>query len=206
MSVAATLERIAAAMPEAAEDEIAVARVRLFGTRAWVAYRPDHDQRQLRRAHAVGPILGLDLLDTLMSLPAGLPVPLSALSQASRRRLRRLPEGTLTWTHSTVTRQVAPPLMPLLAMVQGTGWAKGLRAASRFAMYCARLLVVAELPPDRDVALAEASYYGVGIALRRSETLKIVVEPEAFSDWQPTPAWWWFTEEIYRSAERAAAE
>src|SRR2546421_201637 len=145
MSVAATLERFAATMPRAAADEIDVARVRLFGVRGWVAYRPDHDQRRLRQAHAIGPGLGFDLLDR----------------------------------------------------------SKGLRAASRFAMYCRRLLVIPELPPNQEVALAEASFYGIGVALRRNGTVTMVLEPEPFTDWQPTAAWWWFTEEVYRGAAQA---
>jgi hypothetical protein len=202
MSLAATLERFAATMPQAAVDEIGVARVRLFGTRGWVAYRSDHDQRQLRRAHGIGPVLGLDLLDTLMGLPLGLPVPLHAVSRADLRRLRRLPDGAVTWSSATVTRRLAPPVWPLLAMVQGADWPRGLRAASRFAMYCRRLLVISELPQDEEVALAEASFYGIGVALRRNGMLKMVLEPEAFTDWQPTAAWWWFTEEVYRGAEQ----
>ncbi|WP_030443110.1 hypothetical protein [Actinoplanes subtropicus] len=201
MSVAATLERFAATMPRAAEDEIGVARVRLFGTRAWVAYRPDHDQRRLRQAHPVGSIPPLDLLDTLMCLPLGQPVPVHTVAPASQRRLRRLPEGMVTWSSTTATRRFAPPVTPLLAMVQGSDWARGLRAASRFAMYCRRLLVVSELPAGEQVALAEASFYGIGVALRRGETLTMVLEPEEFTDWQPTAAWWWFTEEVYRGAE-----
>jgi hypothetical protein len=202
MSVAATLERFAATMPRAAADEINVARVRLFGARGWVAYRPDHDQQRLRQTHPIGPVFGLDLLDTLMGLPLGLPVPLHTVSRADQRRLRRLPHGAVTWSGSTVTRQLAPPVVPLLAMVYGTDWSNGLRAASRFAMYCRRLLVIPELPPNNEVALAEASFYGIGIGLRRNGTVTVVLEPEPFPDWQPTAAWWWFTEEVYRGAEQ----
>lgn len=201
MSVAATLERFAATMPRAAEQEIGVARVRLFGTRAWVAYRPDEHQQHLRRAHPIGPAPALDLLDTLLCLPLDQPVPVATVSPAAQRRLRRLPEGMVTWSAVTVIRRFAPPVMPLLAMVQGQDWAKGLRAASKFAMYCERLMVVPELPADGQVALAEASFYGIGVAVRRGDSLTVVLEPEEFTDWQPTAAWWWFTEEVARSAE-----
>lgn len=205
MSVAATLERFAATMRRAAEHEIVVARVRLFGTRAWVAYRPDHHQQQLRRTHPIGPVPALELLDTLLGLPIERPVPVAAVAPAAQRRLRRLPEGMVTWSSTSVTRRFAPPVMPLLAMVQGPDWAKSLRAASRFAMYCERLMVVPELPADEQVALAEASFYGIGVALRQGESLTVVLEPEKFTDWQPTAAWWWFTEEVSRGAEQPDA-
>jgi hypothetical protein len=202
MSVAATLERFAATMPQAAADEVGVARVRLFSTRGWVAYRPDHDQRQLRRAQGIGPVLALDLLETLMGLPLGLPVPLHAVSRPDHRRLRRLPDGAVAWSAATVTRRLAPPVTPLLVMIHGVDWSNGLSAASCFGMYCRRLLVVSELPQDEEVALAEASFYGVGVALRRNTTLRMVLEPEPFTEWQPTAAWWWFTEEVYRGAKK----
>ena len=204
MSVAATLEQFAATMPRAAEHEIGVARVRLFGTRAWVAYRPDHHQQQLRRTHSIGPVPALDLLDTLLCLPLEQPVAVASVAPAAQRRLRRLPAGMVTWSSASVTRRFAPPVTPLLAMVQGQEWAKGLRAASKFAMYCERLMVVPELPVDEQVALAEASFYGIGVALRRGESLTVVLEPEKFTDWQPTAAWWRFTEEVCRGAEPEA--
>ncbi|HZN20870.1 MAG TPA: hypothetical protein VFB84_22205 [Micromonosporaceae bacterium] len=176
MSVAATLERFAATMPRAAADEINVAQVRLFGARGWVAYQPNHDQRRLRQAHAIGPVGGLDLIDTLMGLPLGLPVPVRTLSRADQRRLRRLPDGAVTWSGTAVTRRLAPPVAPLLAMVHATDWSKGLRAASRFAMYCRRLLVIPTLPHEEEVALAQASFYGIGVALLRNGTLTMVLE------------------------------
>ncbi|MEU4419287.1 hypothetical protein AB0F81_01575 [Actinoplanes sp. NPDC024001] len=203
MSVAATLERFAAAMPPTVAEEIGISRVRMFGVRGWVAYRPDQEQLRVRQEHGIVPVLALDLLDTLMGLPLGQPIAVQSVAPAGRRRLRRLPDGAVAWSSATVTRRIAPPVTPVLAMVQATDWAKGLRAASRFAMYCRRLLVVSELPTDADVALAEASFYGIGVAVRDRETVTMVLEPEMLTDWQPTPAWWWFTEEVFRGAERS---
>ncbi|GIF12637.1 hypothetical protein [Actinoplanes teichomyceticus] len=201
MSVAATLERFAATMPQAAaRDEIGVARVRWLGTRGWVAYSPDRAQQQFRKANRIPPILALDLLDTLMYLPFGHEVAVQSMAVAAQRRLRRLPAGAVTWSSTTVTRRIAPPVTPLLAMVQATDWATGLRAASRFAMYCRRLMVIPELPADERAALAEASFYGIGVAVRRGESLTTVLEPEEFTEWQPTAAWWRFTEEVARGA------
>ena len=203
MSVAATLERFAATMPQANSDEVEVSSVRLFGARGWVAHHPDRDQQQVRRELGLPPLLDLDLLDTLMCLPLDQPVPAQSVTPAALRRLRRVPNGAVTWTSSTVTRRIAPPVMPLFAMVQATDWARGLRAASRFAMYCRRFMVVSELPGDEQVALAEASFYGIGVAVRHGETLTMVLEPEEFTDWQPTAAWWWFTEQVFRGTVRS---
>lgn len=59
------------------------------------------------------------------------------------------------------------------------------------------MLVVRELPPNADVALAEASWYGIGVAVGPQAAPTTVVEPEPIADWQPTAAWWHFCERVY---------
>ncbi|WP_200214330.1 hypothetical protein [Micromonospora coerulea] len=200
MSVAVNLERFAGAMPQAPPGGVTVARVNVFDSRAWIAYRRDEDQGRLRHRHGIEPILGLDVLDTLMDLPLGLPVPVDALSAADRGRLRRLPAGAVLWSAATVTRRVAPPVTPTLAMVRSADWMGGLRAASRFAVYCPRMVIVAALPPDSAAALSQASFYGIGVAVHRDGRPEVVLAPESVADRQPTPAWWWFTEVVHRAA------
>jgi hypothetical protein len=202
VSGASTLVQFSGSTPRAAAKEVSVGRVRLFDARAWIAYRPDEHERLRRGRCGMAPILELDLLDALMDLPAGLPVRSQSLRAADRRLLRRVPPGALHWAGETVTRLVVPPLMPLMAMVRSAEWTEGLEAASRFATYCRRLVIVSELPVDADVALAEASFYGIGVAVVRGSTPNVVLEPEPFDDWQPTPAWWSFTEKIYRQVNR----
>jgi hypothetical protein len=199
VSVVATLERFAASMPQTATADISVNRARVLGSNAWIAYRRDDPQHEYRTRYRVPPILELDVLNTLMSLPVGLPVPLQAMSRVDRVRLRRAPVGAVTWSTTAVTRQVRPPLTPVLAIVRNSDWMTGLRSASRFAAYCQRLLIVPELPNDTDAALAQASYYGIGVAVGRRSKIEVLLAPEELSDWQPTPAWWWFCEEVYRA-------
>jgi hypothetical protein len=198
MSVAtAALVRFCGPAPPryAPTENVGVGRVHLFGTEAWIAYRRDDDE--WRRRGDSPPILALDVLDALMTLPAGLEVPVAAVARADQRLLRELPPGSLDWSATTVTRHVVPALMPLLAMVRSTGWLEGLRAASRFAAYCPRLVLVSAVPAEWE--LAQAAVYGIGVAVADDTgDPQIVVEPEQLLDRQPTPAWWWFTEEIYQ--------
>jgi|SRR5215470_3825588 len=184
--------------PYVATENVGVGWVHMFGTGAWIAYRRD-DVEWCRRGDS-SPILALDVLDTLMTLPAGLEVPVAAVARADRRLLRGLPPGSLDWSATTVTRLVVPALTPLLAVVRSTGWLDGLRAASRFAAYCRRLVIVPAVPAERGTALAQAAVYGIGVAVAdEAGDPQIVVEPEPLPpDWQPTPAFWWFTEEVYR--------
>ena len=203
MSAASTLVRFSGLTPQPAAAEVSVGRVRLFETRAWMAYRRDEHETLRRGRCGMSPIVELDVLDALMDLPAGMPVSLGSLRAADSRLLRRAPGGALEWAEAMVTRRVVPPLMPLIAMVRATDWMDGLQRASRFAAYCRRLVIVSELPADPEIALAQASFYGIGVAVVRGATPNVVLEPEPFTDWQPTPAWWSFTEKIYRQVRYA---
>ncbi|GAB3807160.1 hypothetical protein [Micromonospora zhanjiangensis] len=201
MSPAATVVRFSGFVPQAATREVTVGRVEIFGVRAWLAFR--RDRAELARRGGGPAICGLDQLDALMNLPAGLPVPVASVPAGDRRLLRRLPAGSLDWSGASVTRRVVPPLVPLLAMVRARTWSAGLRAASRFGAYCPRLMMVPALPVDAEHALAQASFYGVGVAVTDRGQPRIVLESEPLADWQPTPAWWWFAEEVYRQVQPA---
>ncbi len=140
----------------------------------------------------------MELLDALMGLPARAAVPLSSMSSSSLGVLRRSPRGIVRFTSSSVTRLAVPPVTPVLAIVHSARWRDGLERASRYAAYCPRMLVVRELPANADEALAEASWYGIGVAVGPRSAPTTVLEPEPLADWQPTVAWWRFCERVYR--------
>ena len=140
----------------------------------------------------------MELLDVLLDLPARVAVPLSSISPSRVRVLRRAPGAVVRVRPCSVTRLVEPVVVPLMAVVYAAQWRDGLVRASRFATYLPRMLVVRELPPNADVALAEASWYGIGVAVGPRSAPTTVVEPEPLADWQPTAAWWHFCERVYR--------
>jgi hypothetical protein len=172
--------------------------VRLFGTTARMAYRIDEIEHARRREAGLGHVDSMELLDILMDLPTDSAVPTTSVGATSQRLLRCAPEGVVRFTASSVTRLVRPVVTPLLAVVHAREWHDGLERASRFAAYCPRLVVVRDLPPDSEQALAEASFYGIGIAVGARSAPTVELEPEPFLDWQPSLAWWHFTEQVYR--------
>lgn len=194
--------RFAGYQPAPIADDVEVARVRLFQASAWMLYRPDLVEHERRQRCSVGALCDIGLLDALMDLPARLPVGLQTLSKTERRRVRRLDAGIVEWADASVTRLAVPPLTPLLAVVTSNDWQRGLERASRFARYCPRVLVTRSFPPEPDLALSEASWYGIGVVVGEPGALETVVEPEPVEDWHPTPAWWQFCEKVYRQLHK----
>jgi hypothetical protein len=139
----------------------------------------------------------MELLDVLMGLPSGESVPLSVVGPSNLRVLERAPDGVVDFTRRSVTRLVVPAVTPLLAVVYASHWHDGLVRASEFAAYCPRMFVARDLPENADEVLAEASWYGVGVAVGPRSAPMVVLEPEPLSDWRPTVAWWRFCERVY---------
>jgi hypothetical protein len=157
----------------------------------------DWAEARRRRGFGLGAVLGWDLLDTLMELPAGLPVPVTALTGPARRRVARAAPGVARMTGGQVTRDLVPPVTPLLAVVTAGDWLDGLTRAARFAPYCCRL-VLGPAQDDPDQALEAAAGLGIGVAVRAGPgRAEVLAEPEPLADWQPTTAWWRFCEVIY---------
>lgn len=200
MNSAATLMRLSGGIPRPATGDVSVVRARLLATRAWMIYRRDDREWRRRRAEGLGAVLAWDLLDTLMDLPAGMPVPLPALTGPAQRRLRKAPRGVVCFSGGAITRQIVPAVIPLLAVIRTRSWRDGLVAASRFACYCPRIVAVPALGGDEGEALALAGEFGIGLAVSRPASAGVLLEPEAVPDWEPTPAWWWLCEDLYRQA------
>ncbi|MEU4449269.1 hypothetical protein AB0K14_40455 [Actinosynnema sp. NPDC050801] len=173
-------------------------KVRIFGTSATIVHRTDDAEHGRRRAEGLGHLDSMELLDVLMELPSGEAVPLSVVGPSNLRVLGRAPSGVVKFTRRSVTRLVVPVVTPLLAVVYASHWRDGLVRASEFAAYCPRMFVTRELPENADEILAEASWYGVGVAVGPRSEPTVVLEPEPLSGWRPTVAWWRFCERVYR--------
>ena len=92
--------------------------------------------------------------------------------------------------------------MPLLAVITTRDWRKGLAAASRFAYYCP--LVVAAGPRRRvRRRWRQRGNSGLRAAVSPASPARVLLEPAPVPDWEPTPAWWRFCEEIYGQAASA---
>ncbi|WP_143466805.1 hypothetical protein [Lentzea kentuckyensis] len=173
-------------------------RVRIFGTTATIVHRRDDVEHERRRSCGLADIKSMELLDVLLDLPVGAAIPRSSLSPAVLRVLHRAPDGVVQFNDTSVTRLAAQAVTPVLAVVYASSWRDGLERASEFASYLPRMFVVPEAPSSSEEALAEASWYGVGVAVGPRSAPTTVLEPEPLADWQPTTAWWWFCEQVYR--------
>lgn len=174
------------------------AGVRLFGARAGVAYRLDSAEMSRRATVGLGAITQRDVLEALMGLPASLPVTTSALTPREQQTLRRAPRGALNWEHDSVIRQAVPTLSARFAVVAASTWRDGLAKAGRFAPFCARAILLPEPPADLDDARVQASFYGIGLCVFTTGTLRMLVPPESYVRQRHSSAQWWFTEEIHR--------
>ena len=202
MSPASSLVELSGPAPAPAREDIQVTRARVLETSAWIAYRPDRREASRRRSLSVGAVLDWDLLDTLMDLPAGLPVPLSELALPARRRVVSARPGVARVVDGLVIRDLVPALSPLLAVVVSADWDAVLVEASRFASYCRRMVLGPALPAG-DGVLETAARLGIGVAVADgSRPGEVLLEPEPVEDWQPTTAWWRFCEITWEQAER----
>jgi hypothetical protein len=189
--------------PVPATDEVAVAPMTVRGTRVWMAYRLDKREWQRREACGLGPVLEWDLLDTLMDLPAGMTVPAACLRSPVRHRLATAPPGVVSSGAGGLTRTVVPAVVPLLAVVSTRDWRQGLAAASRFAVYCRRLVVATDPGEACEDMLAAARAQGTGVAVGCPGRASVLFAPPPVPGWEPTPAWWRFCEEVYGQAAAA---
>jgi hypothetical protein len=203
MSTASPLVELSGPAPVSAREDIHVTKARVLETSAWIAYRPDRREASRRRALSIGAVLDWDLLDTLMDLPAGLPVPLSALTPPARRRVASARPGVARVTGGQVIRDLTPALTPLLAVVAVADWNAGLVQASRFASYCRRMVLGPALPTGSRI-LETAARLGIGVAVADgSRPGEVLLEPEPVEDWQPTTAWWRFCELTWEQVQRS---
>jgi hypothetical protein len=170
----------------------------MFGVSAWLSVSVNNAEWRRRECVGLGALTGLDVLDGLLGLPLGLPVPLQALTTNERQLVSRLPNGVVEQCGDVVIRRAEPVVECFFALVFARTWAYGLADALKFASLCARLIVLESRPIDETEACLEALYYGVGLAVQTTNEHMMLVAPEPLGRRRVTAAGWWFTEEIYR--------
>jgi hypothetical protein len=178
-------------------DGVRATPVRLFETPAVMVHRFNQAEHERRLGHHLGSVNSLELLDVLMELPLRTAIRRSSFTDAARRVLLRAPAGVVEVNGASITRLAEPVVTPVMAVVYESDWDSALSRASRFASYCPRMVVTPELPSAAGESLAEASFYGIGVAIGPKSSPAMVLEPETLEDWRPTPAWWQFCERVY---------
>ncbi|MEH3089291.1 MAG: hypothetical protein PGN24_06710 [Microbacterium arborescens] len=164
-----------------------------------------HAEELRRRAHwDTKPILSLDLLNLLLTMPLSSAVPAEGFSDYDWRRLKagsRIGAVDITGGHAgpRATRRAVPPLTVRHATVRARHWRTGLSATSRFAPYCSRDLILDGLPADDLELRLEADYLGVGVCVRGDDPdqpVRRVIEPARFRPARYTGASWLFGERL----------
>lgn len=174
------------------------ALLRTFGTLAGVVYRPDQAEVARRRVHGMGWCTEIEILDTLMGLPVGLPVAWNQLTDAERALVARAPRGSIERRDELVVRRAVAPVAVLFAVVAANDWHAGMKRAGQFAPFCARAMLLPALPADWEDARTQASYFGIGICMFVDAQLCMLVTPRPYVRKRHTPAQWWFAEAAYR--------
>ncbi|MFJ7999013.1 hypothetical protein ACIQ7D_17960 [Streptomyces sp. NPDC096310] len=142
-----------------------------------------------------------DVLDLLMALPVGMPVPYQNLTVWQQGLVRRAPAGALDVTvprslagDCTVTRIAVRPCRVAIATVRS---ATALCSASRFAPFAARQVIVRRRPKLPET-LIEYGFWGVGLLLDRGDgELDTLFAPTPWRPKRHTAAGWRFAETAY---------
>ncbi|MFI0779331.1 hypothetical protein [Streptomyces sp. NPDC021212] len=170
----------------------------LQGVEALFFYRTDAAERLRRQDAAAARLDQMEVLETLLALPVGIPVPLASLDADQRRAVRALPSGAADRDRETVTRRAVRPVRVDLAVVSAAGWRQGLRDAGRFAPFCRRAMVFTRRPARLEELLAEADFYGIGVFLAAEHGVEMLLHPGEYRPLRHTAAAWCFTEELYQ--------
>lgn len=179
-------------MPELVASEAITVR---HSARSVLQISLDPIEHQRRQVEGLRGITGWRVLDLLMELPVGEPVPIGMLDSGKRPLLRKL-AGAALITGDTVTRQAVRPCRVLRAVVTGSATRESLARTGGFAPFCARTLAIAQ-PPRRKDFLAEADFYGIGVVLDQAGRREVLVRERPWIPQRHTVAGWRFVEQQY---------
>jgi hypothetical protein len=166
-----------------------------------------------RSASATPRLRSLDMLNLLLEMPLGVPVPVDLDDSYRRNLLRRANRlnvvSLLTGDGRPEAKRIADvPLRIVHVQVRcERGWRRALDATSRFAPYGSRELILSREPRDRELLALEASYLGIGVSVGRPEGPVTNLVPCApFERERFTGAAWLMAERLLEALLRAPVE
>lgn len=171
--------------------------LRIRGSDVLLFHRVDAREHSRRVSLGAAPLDRIKYQETLLDLPAGVPVPLESLSRRQRTAVRALPHGAVEIDKASVTRHAIRPMRVELAVVRASGWRRGLESAGQFAPFCRRAMLLERPQRSLDEVLMEAGFYGIGVLVPSGAGFEMVVEPEEYRPQRHTAAAWWFVEDVY---------
>jgi len=172
---------------------------RVSGAIADALVSVDADEHSRRGAWGLGGVEQLGLLDALMCLPTGVPVPVADLGEIGRWHLRGAPAGCVEWLPDGLVRRLLVPVCSVqLVLVRATSWRSALRRAAEFEPFASRVVLLER--PARKLADVqwEADAAGVGLWVQQPDgQISELVPPEGFVRRFVKPGGWRFTERAY---------
>jgi hypothetical protein len=151
----------------------------------------EHGRRQ---AVGLGAVLDLPLLDTLTTLPHGLPLPLDGLGERDQRRIAATPPGVIDRATTRVARLLEPALEVRSVYVSSGPWPTRLRRAASFSRFAPCMITLAREPTTEQ--LVGADFFGIGVVGIGPLLGRHFLEPSA-----PPPSFsavhWLFRERAY---------
>lgn len=172
--------------------------MRIFQTEALIIYRLDESEHARRSVAASEQVPAAEVLELLLGLPIGMPVPVDSLTHRERAALRSAPDGFVDVEARQVIRQAVAPVAVDLALVGAKSWRRGLAAAGRFAPFCTRAMVLADYPGDLEELLVQAGFFGIGVIVSTERGTEVLVAPTPYRRVRFGAASWQFLEQVYR--------
>lgn len=175
-----------------------MAPLRLRAADCLVFHRLDRVEHERRVAADAGWLDDFRPLEMLMNLPVGERVPRASLGANLQPEIRRLPKGCAEIDRQSVTRLAVRPLRVDLVVAQAKSFRPGLHAASQFAPFSRRAMLLPKVPRGVEEKLFEADFYGVGVLVQNGDVVRMLLEPAPWRALRHTSAGWRFAEEVYR--------
>ncbi len=176
-----------------------VSEVVLWGVRVVLVYRLDEAEHLRRCEWDAEPLHDLWLLDTLLKLPVGRPVPLAVLEGRDRRRLSKgWPKGAAALRGDVVERAATLPLWVDLAVVRSETVSLEALRVMPFGAYAPQAIWLDCFPAGSEQLLEEAAHFSTGVV--HWEGLgepQVLVPVQPLDDVTVTPAGWRFVEHAY---------
>jgi hypothetical protein len=176
------------------------AELGMRGGAVTAVYRPVAEQGRLRAGgRALGSRLGL--YQVLQALPLGEWVAVDSLTEREQRILPALPAWTRRRRSGRILRLADTPVRLDLLVAQGGRWPEALDRACALGPVAPRVAVCPSPGEYRDQACWEADYYGVGLAERDGDGVRVLVKPQAEVPESAAALHWRLAERVHRVVE-----
>ena len=169
---------------------------------------PAETKRRLDRS--IAPVVDLDLLDFLVKIGESSEYMEPLSKDEWELASRGIDKGVLEVVDENgvrvLRRLVEPPVSVMHVTVWHDEWRKGLQAASRFAPYASRDLVLTTLPRNTTELELEAAFFGIGLCTgswSEEDPAERICDFEPFILKRFTGAAWLFSEKVFAKASAA---